>query len=136
MFSVEQLAVVSDILNGAAYADGSKAPFEAAAIEEALAEMVGGELDASLVARIRTGLPEEFDLNKACEALQIWKPEDRRKREMLFRLIARVTEVDDVLDANENRYLIDVARLVGAGKHELEDLKGRGGWITPVDKDL
>jgi len=132
MFSAEQLELVADILNGAAFADGSKDAPEAEAIERALGKAVGSGLDDALVERVRKGPPENFDLSATCEQLQIWKPEDRPKRELLFRLIAEVTEVDNVLDANENRYLADVARLVGAGKHELEDLKGRGGWITPV----
>lgn len=134
MFSDEELRLVIDIMNGAAFADGSKAAPEGEAIERALKELVGAPLDTALTAHIRDGSADGFDLAATCEALKIWQPESRPKRRLLFRLIAEVTEVDNVLDASESRYLLDVARFVGAPRHELEDMKGRGGWITNTRK--
>lgn len=118
--TTDRIAHVADILLGAAYADGSKAGSEEARLRKLLGELLGAEgLPAALEARIGAFDPKAFDLAKAA-AVFADDPADRKRK--LLELVAAVGDADDVLDTQEDDYLVRVAKAIGASKDSYADL--------------
>jgi len=108
---VEQLAVIGEILMGAAYADGEKAGIEVVAIGEQLKEFVEAEL---LPVEVRRRLdrfdPQAFDPVAASQCLTFTDDSDRMA---LIQLIATVIGADSILHPSEIDYLRGVAAAIG-----------------------
>jgi len=118
--SSDRIAHVADILLGAAYADGSKHGSEEASLRKLLGELLGNEsLPAELDARIRAFDPKTFDLAKTA-AVFAGDPDDRKRK--LLELVAAVGDADDVLDTQEDDYLVKVATAIGAPRSAYADL--------------
>lgn len=118
--SDEDLRHVADILMGAAHADGRYERQEADAIKKTLAELMQDEpLPDVLDEYLELFEPETFELKQSIAALNLDQPEQRR---FLLKLVARVTEVDDVHDLDETAYIVQVARAAGASPDEYADL--------------
>lgn len=108
---VEQLALLGEIMLGAAYADGEKAGIEVVAICEQLKEFVEAELLPSAVARRLDHFdPASFDVERACAALEIGDEQDRLA---VVRLVATVTGADSVMYESELAYVRRVAKAIG-----------------------
>jgi uncharacterized tellurite resistance protein B-like protein len=115
-----QLTWVADILMGAAYADGTLEGAEAEAVHRVLRELFDGkELPAEILARVEGFDPKDFDLQTACESLNIETPEDRR---MLLNLVSTITESNESHDFDESAYIRRVGVCLGASSKEYEDL--------------
>jgi len=108
---VEQLAIIGELMMGAAWADGDKAGIEVVAICEQLKEFVEAELlPATVKRRIDRFDPERFDVEAACEHLSFGDDEDRLA---IVRLVATVTGADRALMPGEIAYMHRVARAIG-----------------------
>ena len=108
---VEQLAVIGEIMMGAAWADGTKAGIEVVAICESLKEFVEAELlPGAVKRRIERFEPAGFDVEAACGRLDFGDDEDRLA---ILRLVATVTGADRDLQPSEIDYLHRVARAIG-----------------------
>jgi uncharacterized tellurite resistance protein B-like protein len=118
--SSDRIAHVADILLGAAYADGTKHGSEEARLRKLLGELLGNEaLPAALDARIGAFDPKTFDL-AATAAVFAGDPDDRKRQ--LLELVAAVGDADDVLDSQEDDYLVKVAKAIGAPRSAYADL--------------
>lgn len=114
---VEQLAIVAELMLGAAHADGDYAGVEIVAIGEQLKGFVeAGELPGYVRRRIRIFDPEAFDPEKACAALTFHDDHDKFG---LLNLIATVTGADQVLHPTEEAYIRSVATAIGLNPDEL-----------------
>jgi uncharacterized tellurite resistance protein B-like protein len=129
--SFDELQRIADILMGAAYADGVHQEEEAAAIEKVLQELIEQPtLPAALRQHIAAFDPKSFDVAKACAALG---PRTAQERKQLLRLIATVTEIDQIHDFDESDYIIQVAKHIGA---EPDEYKGLTMTVEYYDDDL
>lgn len=114
---VAQIAILAQVLLGAAHADGFYAVTEAIAIGHILARFVDLEpLPEPVREAMRDFDRATFDLESACRRLTVATAADRRE---LLDLVSRVADADDVLDAREGNYLRRVARAIGASPAEV-----------------
>lgn len=114
---VAQIAVLAQVLLGAAHADGFYAVTEAIAITHILARFVDLEpLPQPVRDAMRDFDHATFDLEAACRHLTVATPEDRRE---LLDLVSRVVDADDVVHAREGNYLRRLARAIGASPAEV-----------------
>lgn len=119
-WDAKRLEHVTDILMGAAHADGTLRKDERKAVEAIVRELGGDEArKKSVRARIEAFAPEKFDLQWACEALVLGTADERRA---LLQLVARVTESDNVHDFDESDYIVKVAECLGASPDEYKGL--------------
>lgn len=110
-YHVEQLAVLAEILLGAAHVDGRYDPPEASHIGGILASFVDMEqLPEAVRLRIRDFDYASFDLSVSCAKLELTTDYDKRE---LLKLILQVTSSDRSIDDHEQHYLADVARAIG-----------------------
>ncbi len=108
---VEELAVLGELMMGAAYADGEKAGIEVVAICEQLKEFVEADLLPDEVKRrIDRFDPADFDVEAACARLTFSDQDDRLA---LLQLVATVVGADSVMHADEVGYLNRIAKAVG-----------------------
>lgn len=115
-----ELMWVADILMGAAYADGTLEGAEAEAVNRVLRELFDGkDLPEEIVARVDAFNPKEFDLQTACEELNVETAEDRR---MLLNLVSTITESNESHDLDESAYIRRVGACLGASSSEYDDL--------------
>jgi len=114
---VEQLALIGEIMMGAAYADGEKAGIEVVAICEQLKEFVEADLLPGVVKRrLEHFDPAGFDVEAACRALSFGDEQDRLA---IVRLVATVTGADSVMHQSELDYLRRVAQAIGLNPDQL-----------------
>lgn len=119
-WTVETVKPVAHILMAAAHADGQLQAEEEALIHLILANLLGADpLPEELVAHMGLFNADQFDLQRTCQALPLEGPDGRRR---LLEMVAQVTEVDDVHDLDENHYILQVARAIGAAPAEYQDL--------------
>jgi uncharacterized tellurite resistance protein B-like protein len=117
---VSQLKWITDILMGAAYADGTFEGEEGEAVKRVLKELLdGGELPDELIQRMYQFDPKEFDLQAACDQLQAEDAEDRR---FLLNLASTITESDESHDLDESAYIRRLGGALGASPEEYKDL--------------
>lgn len=114
---VEQLALIGELMMGAAYADGHKIGIEVVAICEQLKEFVEAELLPTVVRRRLDRFdPAAFDVEAACARLA---GGDETDRLAIVRLVATVTGADAVMHAAELAYVERVARAMGLDPSQL-----------------
>jgi len=119
-FNIDQLKILSELLLGAAHADGDFDGHEAETIGDILRSHVpDGELPPEVTRHLAHFDVESFDLSLACALLGVTSAEERRG---VLRLVSEVTHADDVLDMAESEYIIQVAKALGARTEEYEDL--------------
>ena len=119
MPTTDRLVPLSDLLLGAAYADGHFAEREKEKVATLLRELLGtGELPAPLVAWIEAFDPGSFDVAQSCSEFAEDPPVGKRE---LLELVAAVHEADEELDLAEDDYLRQVAAELGA-EEQLEGL--------------
>ena len=117
---LEQVKRIAEVLLGAAHADGRAELNEEAVIYQLLGGVLDtNELPQELVQHISRFDAAAFDLEQSCAALELTSPEDRRQ---LLKLVAQVTDVDDVQDLDEGHYIVRLARCIGAGPEEYAHL--------------
>ncbi|MEM1349593.1 MAG: TerB family tellurite resistance protein [Myxococcota bacterium] len=119
-FNIDQLKILSELLLGAAHADGDFDGHEAETIGDILrAHVPEEELPHEVTRHIAHFNAESFDLELACTLLGVSSSGERRG---VLRLVSEVTHADDVLDLAENEYIVQVAKALGASPEEYEDL--------------
>ena len=131
---------IADLLMGAAHADGRYESREADAIRDVLRDLVQDDLlPHELYSYLDQFDVESFDLKKCCEALKLDSPPKRR---FMLKLVARVTEEDEIHDLDETAYIKQVARCIGAVPEEYADLtvefssgQDEGSTPPPVPED-
>lgn len=115
----EGLKHLASILMGAAYADGDYDGSEAEAIGDILCELVGADNFPDVVGEHLSNFDAtSFDLETSARALAFESP---RERQALLKLVAQVTEADDVLDLAESNYIHKLGGIIGASDAELDD---------------
>lgn len=128
-----QLGALIDIMNGAAYADGTLAGKERAAMEKIAKRSHSQPIPEALLAKLGTPPADDFEMEAAAKTLGLTEEADRIE---VLRAVGLVTEIDDQIDPAEQAYLERLAKAIGAGKHALSDLREPHGWITQIDDDL
>lgn len=114
---VRQMAAIAELLMAAAHADGSVSWPERSTIASVLTSFLGHrELPSEVDDRLKAFDPKTFDLAARCAELQLERPEDRVA---LLDLVSRVTDADALLTSHEERFLVRVARAIGASDAEL-----------------
>ncbi len=118
--NIKELILITDVLLGAAHADGEDGSIEIDVIEDILKALVHGqELPDELTEHIVHFEPGAYDLYATCSQLHLATAEDRRT---LLALVAEVTDADDIHDLEEDRYIRQVAEAIGAAPEEYADL--------------
>jgi uncharacterized tellurite resistance protein B-like protein len=116
----DRLLLITDLLLGAAHADARLEGVERAAVRRLLQDLLGaGELPAEVGARVERFSGEGFDLAAAARAFAVDPPIQKRK---LLELVAKVQEADDVLDLDEDAYLVALARALELPEADYKDL--------------
>ncbi len=140
LMSDQDLKHIADLMMGAAHADGRYESKEADAIRDVLRDLVQDDvLPHDLYSYLDGFEPEGFDLEACCVALKL---DSAPKRRFMLKLLARITETDDIHDLEETAYIKQVARLIGAGPEEYADLtvefssgQDEGSTPPPVPED-
>ena len=115
-----RVLVVTDLLLGAVYADGSKADAEIAEVRKILSELTGkNPLPAVFEQRIAQFAPARFDVSKAAAE---FKKDEAVARRRLLELVASVRDADDEIDLAEDDYIRSLAAALDVPAAELEDL--------------
>lgn len=118
--TADELKAISDLLMGAAAADGQFDRAEIEAIVDELCNLAGlDEPDDELKAHLEAFKPTSHDLEQTCARITADTPEKRR---MLLRLVARVAEADEIHDLDEEHYLKRAGRFMGAAPEEYANL--------------
>lgn len=136
-WNIEKLKGISHVLVGAAHADGKVQMEEEAIILQLLAALLEqDELPQELVDHLGAFDAEKFDLEQTCKALGL---DTADQRIQLLKLVAQVTEVDEVHDLDETHYIKQVGRAIGASPEEYRDLtvdvsSGRSFTPPPVPR--
>ena len=115
----DRIDVITDLLMGAAYSDGSLEGREEATVRRLLGELLDGALPAATDARITAFSPEGFDLEETAAHFRDDSPERKRK---LLELVVAVRDADDVFDTDEDDYMTALARALGMKPEEYADL--------------
>ena len=117
---VEQLEALADLLCAAAHSDGQLVGPESDAIERILNDALNTEaLPPPVSERIRLFSLETFDLERVCARLQLDAAAERRS---LLRLIADVTDADQIHHFAEDAFIRRVAEAIGSDPSEYADL--------------
>jgi uncharacterized tellurite resistance protein B-like protein len=107
MPATERLIPLSDLLLGAAYADGHFAAREKEKVAELLTTLLDeAALPSALAAWIDAFDPKSFNLSASCAEFAEDAPVEKRQ---LLELIAAVHDADEELDLAEDDYLKAVA---------------------------
>lgn len=117
--NLEMVKRIADVLLGAVYADGKDETQELEALLRILGELLKGEVPEELVAHLEQFDIESFDLERVCSELSFDVPDARRN---LLKMVAEITEADDIHDLEESAYIKQVANCIGALEAEYEDL--------------
>ncbi len=114
------LLVVTDILLGAAHADGTSDGTEVMAVRDLLKELHGGKaLPADVEARIGGFDAKKFSLEKsAAEFKKASKLEPRR----LLELCCTIRDADEEIDFAEDDYIVSLGKALGLKASEYADL--------------
>lgn len=119
-FEAAELLHVTDILMGAAHADGDLDGVEVETVRGILVRLAAdGALSNEVEARLAAFDPGAFDLATACAALRLAGSEARRQ---ILGLVGEVSECNDIHDLDESAYIRRVAVQLGATPEEYRSL--------------
>ena len=114
------LLVVTDILLGAAHADGTSDGTEVMAVRDLLKELHGGkELPEAVEKRIAVFSPKKFVLEDAAEA---FLRESKLEKRKLLELVCTVRDADEEIDFAEDEYVKKLGAALGMKSSEYADL--------------
>jgi uncharacterized tellurite resistance protein B-like protein len=113
-----EVAALGELMLGAAYADGEKAPVEIVAIAEQLKEFVAVEAMPYLVTR-RLGNfdPATFEVEAACREIPVQSDDERVA---ILQVVARVIGAKSSIHPAEEAYLRRVAAGLGIDPSALQ----------------
>lgn len=103
---MDRLLPLSDLLLGAAHADGRLDHREAETVRELLADLSDGALPPGLDAHLRAFDPASFNLR---ESAAPFRDDSLDERKRLLYLADAIMEADDELDLAENAFLQQLA---------------------------
>lgn len=114
------LLVVTDILLGAAHADGTSDGTEVMAVRDLMKELHGGkDLPADVEARITGFDAKKFSLEaSAAEFVKTSKLEKRK----LLELCCTIRDADEEIDFAEDEYIKSLGKALGMKASEFADL--------------
>jgi uncharacterized tellurite resistance protein B-like protein len=116
----DRIGVITDLFLGAAYADKRFVEAEKHAVRRLLRDLiVRPELPPEIEQRIVEFQPERFDVFEAARDFLNDPPMNRRR---LLELVAQLCVADGELDLAEDEYLHTLARALGMGPNEYEDI--------------
>ena len=114
------LLVVTDILLGAAHADGTSDGSEVMAVRDLLKELHGGKaLPEALEKRITSFSPKTFVLEESAEAFLKNGTLEKRK---LLELCCTIRDADEEIDFAEDEYIKQLGAALGMKSSEYADL--------------
>ena len=114
------LLVVTDILLGAANADGTSDGTEVMAVRDLLKELHGGkDLPADIEARITGFDAKKFSVEKSAAEFLKTSKLDKRK---LLELCCTIRDADEEHDFAEDEYIKSVGKALGMKADEYKDL--------------
>jgi uncharacterized tellurite resistance protein B-like protein len=116
----DRIDVITDLLMGAAHADGASDGSEEAAVRKLLGELLGdATLPSAIDERIKGFDPKSFDVKAA--AAHFADDSVSRKRRLL-ELVEAVGDADEVIDSQEDDYLVALGEALGLKREEYADL--------------
>ena len=133
----DRIDVITDLLMGAAYADGALEGREEATVRRLLSELLAGApLPAAAEARVAGFDPRAFDVQAAAARFAADAPERKRA---LLELVAAVRDADEVFDSAEDDYLTGLGAALGLERAayadlalEIEELRGSLADVRPA----
>ncbi|MBN8616446.1 MAG: TerB family tellurite resistance protein [Deltaproteobacteria bacterium] len=118
-FERDRILPMTDVLLGAVYADAERTDAEIEAVKKLLGSVFDGELPSDVAARLDAFDPATFALDVAIEPFADDAPALKRK---LLELVAAVRDADDIVDFEEDAYVMRVAAMLGVAKADYADL--------------
>ena len=114
------LLVVTDILLGAAHADGTSDGTEVIAVRDLLKELHGGKaLPADIESRITGFDPKKFKLDASAAEFNKTSKLEKRK---LLELCCTIRDADEEIDFAEDEYIKSLGTALGMKASEFADL--------------
>jgi uncharacterized tellurite resistance protein B-like protein len=114
------LLVVTDILLGAAHADGSSDGTEVSAVRDLLKELHGGkDLPADVESRLTGFDVKAFSVQKSAKEFIEKSKLEKRK---LLELCCTIRDADDEHDFAEDEYIVSLGKALGMKESEYADL--------------
>lgn len=113
------LLVVTDILLGAANADGSSDGTEVMAVRDLLKELHGGALPADIEARITGFDAKKFSVEASAAEFNKTSKLEKRK---LLELCCTIRDADEEIDFAEDEYIKTLGQALGMKASEYADL--------------
>ncbi len=108
---IPKAKALSDLLCGAAMADGSFADEERVVVRAMLFKVLGTqELPEEVEAHLAAFEPASFDM---AFSLSVLAPENDRDRRSILRVAADIVKADSVIEAAERAYLVSLAGALG-----------------------
>jgi len=118
--SNERAHIITDLLLGAAHADGRMDGREAEKVKELVRTLTTDpDVLAGCEKRIDAFVPAKFDVQEAAKAF-LGESEDQRYQ--LLELVAQIHSADDELDLEEDDYLRSLGAALGLPESSFEDL--------------
>lgn len=115
-----RIGVITNLLLGAAHADGTFEGREESVVRNLLKELLDGkELPAEVDGLIKSFDPKKFDLSATAKDFASDPPIQRRK---LLELAAAVRDADEEIDLGEDDYLHALGDALGMKASEYADL--------------
>jgi len=116
----QSILTITDLLMGAAHADGTRGGEEVQMVRDLLKELLDKkELPEAVEKRIAVFAPKSFSLDTSAKAFAAAEPTKKRK---LLELVAAVRDADEEVDLAEDEYLVSLALAMGMKKSEYADL--------------
>jgi uncharacterized membrane protein YebE (DUF533 family) len=118
--SNERAHIITDLLLGAAHADGRMDGREAEKVKELVRTLTTDpDVLASCEKRITNFVPAKFDVQEAAKGF-LGESEDQRYQ--LLELVAQIHAADEELDLEEDDYLRSLGNALGLPDNAFEDL--------------
>lgn len=134
MESREGIRPLTDLMLGAAYANGDAPEVELDVVHELIRQLLQvDEIPDSVDRRIEGFNPQQFDLEKSAKA---FLTESKTNRRRLLELVRKVCDADASVDLEENRYMAMLAAAVALSPSEYDDLvvEPARGILGPVKR--
>ena len=118
--SNERAHIITDLLLGAAHADGRMDGRESEKVKELVRTLTTDpDVLASCEKRIKDFVPAKFDVQEAAKGF-LGESEDQRYQ--LLELVAQIHAADEELDLEEDDYLRSLGTALGLPDNAFEDL--------------
>lgn len=116
----DRFELIANLLMGAAHADDDLDGRELETVKKLVSEAMGeDELPSEIETKLHLFDPEDFDIKATVDAIDL---DDDDMKLKLLELIVAVQDADEIVDYNEDDYIIEVAKAMGLPEDKYKSL--------------